>query len=240
MLQKTQTDRRLKPPQHVVVLIISTAPRECSCSMENHGAFRLLTNLEIAKLSPDAAEMPASKMRLPFAEPMSSTKMTVAGVRQAMGDAGVLPPAAKVVLFFKNEEGDFVNLPSPEVAWPSCCISYGVLKAWFMCMPEAPATTPSKRGWSCCGPQVHRLPKNKSATLDKAGYSLLAAARDGCVSCVKYWLDFGVNANFESSNNKYTAIDFAVWAEEEFRISISEAEQVIKVLVAAGGRANER
>ena len=166
--------------------------------------------------------------------------MTVAGVRQAMGDAGVLPPAAKVVLFFKNEEGDFVNLPSPEVAWPSCCISYGVLKAWFMCMPEAPATTPSKRGWSCCGPQVHRLPKNKSATLDKAGYSLLAAARDGCVSCVKYWLDFGVNANFESSNNKYTAIDFAVWAEEEFRISISEAEQVIKVLVAAGGRANER
>ena len=69
---------------------------------------------------------------------------------------------------------------------------------------------------------------------------MLAAARDGCVSCVKYWLDFGVNANFESSNNKYTAIDFAVWAEEEFRISISEAEQVIKVLVAAGGRANER
>ena len=201
-----------------------------------------LLTLKVAELTPEAAEVPASKMRVPLASPRSTETMTAADVRQAMEDAGVLPPAVKVGLFFKDDEGDFVTLPSLEVVWPSCCISNGVLKAWFMCVPEAPATTPSTPVCACLGPQVHQPSKKKLATLDKAGfegYSLLAAARDGCATCVEYWLEKGVDPNFKSSSSEYTAMDFAMWAGEELRISFSSADQVIEVLMTAGGRANK-
>ena len=161
-----------------------------------------LFTLKIAQLSPEATEMPASKTRVPLASPRSSETMTAADVRRAMEDAGVLPPAVRVALFFKDEDDDFVNLPSLDVVWPSCCISNSVLKAWFMCAPEAPARSLSTPVCACLGPQVHQPPKNKLAMLDKAGfegYSLLAAAGDGCAFCVKHWLALGVDPNFQSN-----------------------------------------
>ena len=182
----------------------------------------LVSTLKIAQLSPDATELPLSKVRLTLASPMSSKKMTAADVRQAMEDAGVLPPAVKVALFFKDDEGDFVTLPSLTVAWPSCCISDGVLKAWFMCVPEPPATTPSTPVCACLGPHVHQPPKKKLQALDQddfQGYSLLAAAEDGCASCVEYWLDNGVDPNFQSSTSDYTAMDFVRWAQKKSNIS---------------------
>ena len=214
----------------------------------------LVSTLKIAQLSPDATELPLSKVRLTLVSPMSSKKMTAGDVRQAVEDAGVLPPAVRVDLFFKDDEGDFVTLPSLTVAWPSCCISDGVLKAWFMCVPEPPATTPSTPVpeppattpstpvCSCLGPHIHQPPKKKLAMLDQdgfEGYSLLAAAGDGCASCVEHWLENGVDPNFESSSCDYTAMDFVLWAEKKSHIGAASAKQVKEMLVAAGGRANK-
>jgi hypothetical protein len=186
--------------------------------------------------------MPLSKVMLTLASPMSSSHMTVADVRQAMEDAQLLPPAVKVALFFKDEEGDFVALRSLEVTWPSCCISDCVLKAWFMCVPERVATTPSTPVCTCLGPHAHQPPKKKMATLDEdefQGYSMLAAAGDGCASCVAHWLKHGVNPNFESGNCAYTAMDFVLWAEKKSHISAASAKQLSGMLAAAGGRANK-
>lgn len=201
-----------------------------------------LSALKITQLSPDATEMPLSKVMLTLASPMSSSHMTVADVRQAMEDAQLLPPAVKVCLFFKDEEGDFVALPSLEVTWPSCCISDCVLKAWFMCVPERVATTPSTPVCTCLGPHAHQPPKKKLATLDEdefQGYSMLAAAGDGCASCVAHWLQHGVDPNYESGNCAYTAMDFVLWAEKKSHISAASAKQLREMLAAAGGRANK-
>ena len=181
-------------------------------------------------------------MRLTLAAPISPEKMTAADVRRTMEGAGFLPTAVRVALFFKDEEGDFVNLPSHEAVWPSCGISDGVLKAWYICVPEAPATTPSTPACACLGPHLHLPEKKKLATLDKTGfegYSLLAAAGDGCVSCVECWLEKGVEPNFESSSSAYTAMDCVLWAEKKSHIDALSAKQLKEMLAAAGGRANK-
>ena len=201
-----------------------------------------LSALKITQLSPDATEMPLSKVMLTLTSPMPSSHVTVADVRQAMEDAQLTSPAEKVCLFFKDEEGDFVALPSLEVMWPSCCISDCVLKAWFMCVPERVARTPSTPVCACLGPHAHQPPKKKLATLgedDFQGYSMLAAAGDGCVSCVAHWLRHGVDPNYESGNCAYTAMDFVLWAENKSQISATSAKQVSDILAAAGGQAKE-
>ena len=186
-----------------------------SVSVAQKTMAQLLSVLKISQLLPDATEMPLSTVRLTLAAPISSEKMTAADVRRAMEDKGLLPPGVNVVLFFKDDEGDFVTLPSSEVVWPSCCIFKDVLKAWFV---EAPATPPSstvcaslgphahqppkKSPCACFGPHVHQPPKKKLLTLDVndfQGYSLLAAAEDGCVSCVEYWLGNGVDPNLRAA-----------------------------------------
>ena len=151
----------LRPLQHVVAQVISNASWKCSCSTENNGAVVGLSTLKIAQLSPDATELPLSKVRLTLASPMSPEEMTAADVRQAMEKAGIMPPAVKVALYFKDEEGDFVTQPSTDVAWPSCGISEGVLKAWFMRASEHPATAPSTPVCACLGPHVHQPSKKR-------------------------------------------------------------------------------
>ena len=203
---------------------------------------RWLSTFKIAEISPDATEVPLSIVRLNLPVPVSSEDVTADVVRQAMEDAGVLQPAAKVDLFFKDEEGDFVTLPSTKLAWPSCCISEGVLKAWFMRAPEPPATAPSTPVCACLGPHVHQPSQKRLQSLDQnefQGYSLLTAAEEGCHFCVGYWLENGVDANFRSSTNDYTAMDFVLWSKKKSRISAVCAEQVKLVLENAGGRVNK-
>ena len=202
----------------------------------------VLFTIKIAKLSADGTELPLSKVRLTLPSPMSSEEMTAAHVRRAMRDAGIVSPAVKVELFFKDEEDDFVTLPRMDTPWPDCCISDGVLKAWFRCVPEPPPTPPSTPVCACLGPHVHQPPKKKLQALDQddfQGYSLLAAAEDGCASCVEYWLDNGVDPNFQSSTSDYTAMDFVRWAEKKSNISPASAKRVKEVLAAAGGRTNK-
>ena len=201
-----------------------------------------LSILKVAELFPDATEVPLSIMRLNLPSPVSSDDMTADVVHRAMVGAGMVTPAVKVALFFKDEEGDFVTQPSTDVAWPSCGISEGVLKAWFMRAPEHPATAPSTPVCACLGPHVHQPSKKRLQSLDQdefQGYSLLVAAEEGCHSCVEYWLDNGVDPNFRSSTNDYTAMDFVLWAEKKSHISAACAEQVKLVLQDAGGRTNK-
>ena len=101
---------------------------------------------------------------------------------------------------------------------------------------------PKKSPCACFGPHVHQPPKKKLATLDEEGfqgYSLLAAAGDGCVSCVEYWLGNGADPNFERSSGRYTAMDFVRWSEKKSLISPASAKQVQELLADAGGRANK-
>ena len=154
-----------------------------------------LSTLKIAQLTTEAVQMPMSIMGLDLARPMSAATITAADVRQAIKDGIFLPPSVKLALYYKDEDGDFVNLPNGEVAWPTCCIFENVLKAWYICLPEAPATSPSTPASSaasatipstpargCFGPHLHQPDKKKIPTLDMVGYdgySLLAAASDG-------------------------------------------------------------
>ena len=62
------------------------------------------------------------------------------------------------------------------------------------------------------------------------GYSLLAAAGDGCASCVKHWLEKGVDPNFESSSSRYNAMDFVLWAEKKSRVGAASSKQVKEML----------
>lgn len=227
-----------------------------------------LSTLKIAQLTTEAVQMPMSIMRLDLATPMSAATFTAADVRQAIKNGIFLPPSVRLALYYKDEDGDFVTLPNDEVAWPTCCIFENVLKAWYICLPEAPATSPSApalppaqattpstpassaaqatipstpaRG--CFGPHLHQPDRKKIPTLDMVGYdgySLLAAASDGCPSCVKYLLEKRVDPNFESSNIGYTALDCVMWAEKKSYIDPSSAEQCKEVLKAAGGHANK-
>ena len=196
-----------------------------------------LSTLKVAQLSPDAAELALSLVRVTLSPPMNASNVTAANVRQAMEDADMLPPGVKVALFFKDEENDFVALPNMDEKWPSCCISDTVIKAWYMCVPE-PVATPESR---CLGPHVHQPPKKKRATLNHdefQGYSLLAAAGDGCADCVQYWLGQGVNPNFESSSCAHTALDWVLWAKKKSQISAASAKQLSEMLENAGGQAN--
>ena len=71
------------------------------------------------------------------------------------------------------------------------------------------------------------------------GYSLLAATSDGCASCVKHWLDKGVDPNFQSSSERYTALDCLWWEAKKGRIDPSIAEQLKEMLQDAGGLSNK-
>ncbi|MCP4466308.1 MAG: hypothetical protein GY813_06110 [Halieaceae bacterium] len=201
-----------------------------------------MSTLKIVQLDPvHGTEIQLSTVRLTLAEPISSERMTAADVRRTMEGAGFLPAGVRVALYFKDEEGDFVNLPSREAVWPSCGISDGVLKAWYSCVPDPPATTPSTPVCACLGPHLHQPEKKKLATLDKAnfeGYSLLAAAGDGCVSCVEHWLALGADPNFQSNSSEYTAMDFVLWTEKKSHQTAASAKRVREMLAAAGGRAN--
>ena len=200
--------------------------------------------LKVTQLSTShAKEIPGSILRVPLASPVLKGTMNAVEMRQVLEHANVLEPAEKVSFFYKDDEGDFVRQTNLEVAWPSECISDGVLKAYFMRGQDAPTTTcstPVLR--QCPGPHAHLPPQSKLSKLDKAGfagYSLLAAASDGCAPCVKHWLPLGVDANFRSSTNQYTAVDFAMWEKEKSEQTAASAKQVKDVLEAAGGQANK-
>ena len=199
--------------------------------------------LKVTQLSTShAKEIPGSILRVPLASPVLKGTMNAAEMRQVLEHAKVLEPAEKVSFFYKDDEGDFVRQTNLEVAWPSECISDGVLKAYFMRGQDAPTTTCSTPVCTCPGPHAHLPPQSKLSKLDKAGfagYSLLAAASDGCAPCVKHWLALGVDANFRSSTNQYTAVDFAMWEKEKSEQTAASAKQVKDVLEAAGGQANK-
>ena len=199
--------------------------------------------LKVTQLSTShAKEIAGSILRVPLASPVLKSTMNAAEMRQVLEHAKVLEPAEKVSFFYKDDEGDLVRQTNLEVAWPSECISDGVLKAYFMRGQDAPTTTCSTPVCACPGPHAHLPPQSKLSKLDKAGfagYSLLAAASNGCALCVEHWLALGVDANFRSSTSQYTAVDCALWEIEKAEKTAASAKQVKAVLEVAGGRANK-
>ena len=67
---------------------------------------------------------------------------------------------------------------------------------------------------------------------------MLEAASAGCAKCVAIWLDRGQSANFASNTNSYTAMDFVLWAEKQYKISAEKAKAVKYVLNENGGKSN--
>ena len=65
-----------------------------------------------------------------------------------------------------------------------------------------------------CG--ARHQPKNKSRRAD-AKYWLFKAADDGCLQCVRAYLDAGVSATSTSDNCKYTVKDWTHWAADQKR-----------------------
>ena len=65
-----------------------------------------------------------------------------------------------------------------------------------------------------CG-RVHKACRRKKNGTGPE-YDLFAAASEGCLMCVRYYVEVeGVAHNTESQNNKYTALDFAEWSQED-------------------------
>ncbi len=202
----------------------------------------MISTLKVAQLSADGQEMRTSFMRVNMQESKHPDAMTVEIVRAAMKNAGVPPPGVKAVLYFKDEEGDFVSLPNPKSVWPSRYISDGLLRAWFICVPDAPESSTEEPACACLGPHLHMPDKKKLQSIDYdsfKGYCLLAAATDGCSSCVRYWLDNDVDPNFMSSNQEYTAMDCVLWAEQKSQVNVASAARVKELLKTAGGMVNK-
>ncbi len=201
----------------------------------------LVSVIKVAQISAEGSELKTTFTRVHMPSSMSPEVVTVDVVHRTIRKAGVLPLGVKIALYYKDEEGDFVTLPNPKQAWPRCCISDDLLRAWFRYVPAPPGTAPSTPPCTCLGPHKHMPDKNKLNKVDYdgfKGYSMLAAASDACASCVQHWLDLGVNPNFSSTNQEYTALDCVFWAEKKSQVSRASAEQVKELLRDAGGFAN--
>ncbi len=202
----------------------------------------MVSTLKVAELSAAAQEMKTSLMRVNMQVSVHPDAMTVEIVRAAMKNVGVPPPGVKAVLYFKDEEGDYVSLPDPKSVWPARCISDGLLRAWFMCVPDPPESSTEEPACACLGPHLHMPEKRKLQSIDYdsfKGYCLLAAASDGCSSCVLYWLANDVDPNFRSSNQEYTAMDCVLWAEKKSQVNMASAARVKDLLKTAGGMVNK-
>jgi hypothetical protein len=198
----------------------------------------MIATLKVSYLSPVLEELQMTKMRVTLQAPMPPEEVTVQVVRDALKKADIMTPAVRAALYFKDEEGEFLTLPNPKEAWPSCCVSDNLARVWIMWVPNPP----SELVCTCLGPHKHLPDKKKLETVDYdgfKGYSLLAAAGDACHSCVEHWLDDGVDANFVSDNQQYTPMDCVLWAEKKSKISMAAAERVKELLKASGGEPNK-
>ena len=76
---------------------------------------------------------------------------------------------------------------------------------------------------SCLGPHLHQPAAKRIKTLsfdDWRGRCFHQAAAEGCIACVKKWLDSGVSATWKSPNAGYTACD---WIDHSLKSASGEA-----------------
>lgn len=100
------------------------------------------------------------------------------------------------------------------------------------------------KGWACASGHMDKRAMSRLQDSEERtwlGYSLLYAAKDGCVDCVDHLLNEGVSANFESETQKYTPLDFALWALERKKVTTEKKralQEVIDVLESSHGHYN--
>lgn len=220
----------------------------------------MVSTLKMAKITPYGVEMPLTIVRIPLVAPVPLSCLSAAIMQVAMEDAKIVQHDAQIRFHYKDEDNDFVLITDVHAAWPQGSDTDTVVRAWFSSAPlppppehDAPLPPPpeqelpvvaAKRDYTavCKGPHMHQPPGKRVKKLNEDefnGYSMLVAASDGCHSCVEYWLNRDVDANFVSSNQEYTAMDFVLWSKEQGKVSDSIAASVVSVLEEFGGQKNK-
>jgi len=220
----------------------------------------MVSTLKLGKITPDGVEVPLSTVRVHLVVPVKLSCLSAAIMQVAMEDANIIPHQAQIRFYYKDEEDDFVLITEVHAAWPQGSDTDTVVRAWFSSAPlppppehgapvhpppeqERPAVA-AKRDYTavCKGPHMHQPSGKKIKKLNADefnGYSMLEAASAGCHSCVEYWLNRDIDANFVSSNQGYTAMDFVLWSKEQGKVSDSIAASVVSILEEFGGQRNK-
>ena len=210
----------------------------------------MVSTLKLAKITPYGVELPLTKVRIPLLSPVPLSSLSAASMQIAMEDANIIQHDPKICFHYKDEDDDLVLITDVHAAWPQGSDTDTVVKAWFSSAPlpsppeQEPPTVAAKRDHTavCKGPHMHQPCAKRIKKLNEEefkGYSMLEAASAGCHRCVEYWLNRDVDANFFSTNQQYTAMDFILWSKEQGKVSDSIAASVVSVLEEHGGRTNK-
>ena len=90
----------------------------------------------------------------------------------------------------------------------------------------APAVLVSTNQMMCAGPASHTVGRNRASPV----YRMFAAAQDGCLTCVKYWVECqAVSASSTSASGAHTACDWALHGIHQGR----DCECVLRYLYRA-------
>ena len=196
----------------------------------------MVSFLKVTKIGPDGNAVPLSKFLLSLEPPVPESDLSTARIREAMEADNKVPQNSVVDFYYKDTECEFVLITDRNVPWPVTAGTDGTIKVWFLCAPPPPDDDFSV---VCMGPHTHQPgdKKTKTLTLEQwNGYSFLEAASAGCAGCVDYWLQQGVDVNFGSINQGYTAMDFILWSKDKGTVTASMAATVVSTLNAQGGQ----
>jgi len=196
----------------------------------------MVSFLKMSKISTDGNELPLSKFLLSLEPPVPGSDLSTARIREAMEADNKVPQNSVIDFYYKDTECDLVLITDRNAPWPVTAGTDGTIKVWFLCAPPPPDDDFSV---VCMGPHTHQPPDKKAKTLTEEqwkGYSFLAAASAGCATCVDHWLKQGVDVNFGSLNQGYTAMDFILWSKGKGTVIASDAALVISTLEARGGQ----
>ena len=159
--------------------------------------------------------------RVCLESPLSVQSLTTRDLQNHAQEALVSqgPPS----LFFREdgEDGDYVALvgdrPFTSFGRSCLCLVKKTLRIFYklQVLPAPPALVPPATS-SCMGPHLHQPTQKQLKAMsyeEWQGRCFHAAAADGCLSCVRYWLDEqDVSVAWKSPNAGYTAMD---WVEYE-------------------------
>ena len=178
-----------------------------------------------------------STVLLPIDPPVQQSEFNAAGVHKALAEANLIGADSVVNVYYKDTEGELVLIVNRNAPWPVDPGADGIIKAYFLSAPPPPAVNVTA---VCMGPHTHQPSPKRAKTLTVpqfSGYSMIEAASAGCAPCVEFWLEHGVGANFSSINEGWTAMDFALWSEEQGTVTPSMASAVVSTLAAHGAQA---
>ena len=196
----------------------------------------MVSGVKLAKVSTNGEELPLSKIFVPIEPPVPESDLSAAKIQKALEEAKVVLPDSVIDFYYKDADDDLILILNRHASWPVGAGTDGIIKGWFLCAPPRPE---EDFDVVCMGPHTHQPSGNRAKTLSLEqfnGYSFLEAASAGCAGCVDYWLQQGVDVNFGSINQGYTAMDFILWSKDKGTVTASMAATVVSILNAQGGQ----